>query len=1189
MGRHQTRTKPHLRGQDPRGRTPLAGAALLAALLAACGSGGGGATGGGPTPVTITFQPAGLTVNEGSPAAFQVSATGSSPLSYQWRRGGTAIAGASSATYTLASTTFAADEGATFDVVVSNAAGSVPSSSATLRVVPPIVVSQAPQDTTANEGQAATFSVTATSALPLTYQWRRGLTDIPGATASSLTTAPAVPGDGGAQFSVALSNGRAQASSGPATLTVIVKPRITSDPQSVTVTEGGPAVFTVTATGTPPLSYQWRRGDVALSGETAASLAFPAVTYAAHDGAVLDVVVTNAAGNATSAAATLHVLPVVTVTAPPQDLTVNEGRPATFSVTATSALPLTYRWQVNAVDVAGATASSYTTPSTTALDDGSLFSVRLSNGGAPVTAGPARLTVRAAPRLVTLPRSQNVAEGQTATFTVTAIGAPPLAYQWMRNAVDIPGATATSFTTAPAVVADGGTRYAVRVSTDFASVTSPDAILTVAGTNHPPSPTAPDPTVLFELDSASVQVAHGDPDAGQAHTYAVTLAPAHGTATASATGLVTYTPAAGFRGDDFLDVTVTDDGLPPLSGTVRLHFTVRRALFLTLTANPDPVVNFGTVTYELRVSNQGTAPVANVLLSDAVPSIAIPAATQISGGGTCAGVCTVGSVVSWPAFTLAPGETRTVTLAAALNGGTNGAALHGSAQVSYAGGTITATHDATVRTGAGLAIALAEDHDPVLPGDRVTYTVTVGNDAGAALPVSNLGTVTATIPPGTTFVSASAGGSATNGVVTWNLGQVAAGAAFHLGYTVAVDPALPAATMLVAGAAFEDGATPLARAQAATEVRGAPVALVVTANPEPIAAFGTITYEYRVSNRTSATQANLLLTAVSSAIGIPAATQITGGGTCTNGICAGNVFVTWPAFSLAPGETRTVTMATSLNGGASGTILRTRASAAFPGGVVTQEHDAVVSNPAGLAVALSEDHDPVLPGDRVTYTVTAGNNSGVALPVNNLGTVVASIPPGTTFVSASAGGTAANGIVTWNLGQIAASSAQRFSYTVAVGASVPQGTVLVAEASVGGGGASAVRSQAATEVRAAPLALALAAAPDPVANFGTITYTLTVTNTGALPLANVVLVDVVPATTIPIPAQISAGGTCTNGACGGNVFVTWPGFPLDPGQSATFTLGAQVNGGVRGSLLRDRASVGYPGGVVTRSLDAVVF
>jgi glucose/arabinose dehydrogenase len=82
----------------------------------------------------FTSQPSSVTASAGQPASFSVSATGSSPLSYQWQRNGAAIAAATSAIYTLASTT-AADSGARFRAVVTNAFGTATSSEATLTVL----------------------------------------------------------------------------------------------------------------------------------------------------------------------------------------------------------------------------------------------------------------------------------------------------------------------------------------------------------------------------------------------------------------------------------------------------------------------------------------------------------------------------------------------------------------------------------------------------------------------------------------------------------------------------------------------------------------------------------------------------------------------------------------------------------------------------------------------------------------------------------------------------------------------------------------------------------------------------------------------------------------------------------------------------------------------------------------------
>src|ERR1022692_1649834 len=100
-------------------------------LLASCG-GGVGTPMEASAPV-ITTQPANQTVGAGQTATFSVVATGTPPLSYQWQKGTSAIAGATSTTYTTPPTGLS-DSGSTFRVVVSNSAGTATSDTATLTV-----------------------------------------------------------------------------------------------------------------------------------------------------------------------------------------------------------------------------------------------------------------------------------------------------------------------------------------------------------------------------------------------------------------------------------------------------------------------------------------------------------------------------------------------------------------------------------------------------------------------------------------------------------------------------------------------------------------------------------------------------------------------------------------------------------------------------------------------------------------------------------------------------------------------------------------------------------------------------------------------------------------------------------------------------------------------------------------------
>src|SRR5436305_9824069 len=143
-------------------------------------------------------------------------------------------------------------------------------------------------------------------------------------------------------------------------------PSITTQPANQTVTVGQMATFTVVATGTAPLSYQWQKNTTAISGATSASYTTPATT-SADNSAKFVVVVSNTAGSVTSNAATLTVNSAATapsITTQPASQTVTVGQTATFTVVATGTAPLSYAWRKNGTAISGATAASYTTPAT---------------------------------------------------------------------------------------------------------------------------------------------------------------------------------------------------------------------------------------------------------------------------------------------------------------------------------------------------------------------------------------------------------------------------------------------------------------------------------------------------------------------------------------------------------------------------------------------------------------------------------------------------------------------------------------------------------------------------------------------------------------------------------------------------------------------------------------------------------
>nr|WP_306672428.1 S8 family serine peptidase [Geothrix fuzhouensis] len=544
-------------------------------------------------PPVITAQPQNISVLLGQPATFSVEASGPGPLGYFWFKNGIAVGGNSS-TYTTAPTA-ASDDGGSFTVVVNNAVGSTVSNIATLTVLTAPSIGAQPQSTSVVAGQTATFSVTATGTGPLTYQWRKNSAAISGATSSSYTTPPVTAADNGATFSVVVTNAQGSVPSGEATLTVLTAPSIGTQPQSTSVVAGQTATFSVTATGTGPLTYQWRKNGAGISGATSSSYTTPAVT-AADNGATFSVVVTNAQGSVPSSDATLTVLVAPSIGTQPQSSSVVAGQTATFSVTATGTGPLTYQWRKNSAGISGATSSSYTTPAVTAADNGATFSVVVTNAQGSVPSGDATLTVLVAPSIGTQPQSTSVVAGQTATFSVTATGTGPLTYQWRKNGAGISGATSSSYTTPAVTAADNGATFSVVVTNAQGSVPSGDATLTVLVA----------PSIGTQPQSTSVV-------AGQTATFSVTATGTgpltyqwrkNGAAISGATSSSYTTPAvtAADNGATFSVVVTNAQGSVPSSDAT---LTVLTALVPTVEVQPAALGCFPgeAIAFTARVTN----------------------------------------------------------------------------------------------------------------------------------------------------------------------------------------------------------------------------------------------------------------------------------------------------------------------------------------------------------------------------------------------------------------------------------------------------------------------------------------------------------------------------------------------------------------------------------------------------------
>jgi sugar lactone lactonase YvrE len=137
-----------------------------------------------------------------------------------------------------------------------------------------------PQNAAVLLGGPATFAVTASGTAPLAYQWSRNGVSISGATSATYTTASSLVSDDGSQYAVTVTNGVGATTSANATLSVLQKPSIVTQPAAQAVALGGTATFSVTAAGTAPLTYQWFKNGVAIAGATASSYSVAAAALA---------------------------------------------------------------------------------------------------------------------------------------------------------------------------------------------------------------------------------------------------------------------------------------------------------------------------------------------------------------------------------------------------------------------------------------------------------------------------------------------------------------------------------------------------------------------------------------------------------------------------------------------------------------------------------------------------------------------------------------------------------------------------------------------------------------------------------------------------------------------------------------------------------------------------------------------
>ncbi|MDQ6525010.1 hypothetical protein RB608_15430 [Nocardioides sp. LHD-245] len=714
----------------------------------------------------------------------------------------------------------------------------------------------------------------------------------------------------------------------------------------------------------------------------------------------------------------------------------------------------------------------------------------------------------------------------TATITVTAAIAPGFT-----------GATlSTTATIASPADEPGGAPEGGRSSTaNTVITTSADVRVSVAGvaapfvagdtvawdvvvTNDGPS-TARDLVIVHNAPAGVSGIALSGPGGvtcppGGPCTVAA-IAPGAGNAI---TIRVTGTLAADYADNEISNSvsatsTTTDPDTANNSDTATVSVATSADLAVTTSGPSGTVLAGETISWTVTVSNSGPSDARGVVIADPLPS-SITGVTVTSANSPCAAVpCTLD--------TLAPGAVATLQISGTVAPSYAGATVANTATVSSTTpDSDPANNMATAVTGivrsADLSILKTVDQDPVVPGDDLTYTVTIINDGPSQ---ATAVTVTDTLPPALTSATATSSiGSCdpvTGVILTCTVAALDPDTSMVVTITGTLDPDVDPGT--VTNSATVISATPDPdlsdnTSQVATSTAPADLAVATTANVAEVAPGGAITWTVDVSNAGPGPARAAVLTDQ-----LPAGVDITSvhisQGAC--GAAVAGADLTCTLGIIAPGTTVTLTVVGAVGAAVQGTLVNTAAA-------VSRDESDTSDNADQITIPVTVAADLQLAQSVAAPSVVAGRSTAWTLTVTNAGpapatdVIVTDVLPAE-LTEASADDPRcdlADGVLTCTVGDLAVG--ESFRVTISGTVAPTARAVVVNAASVASSvldvrpGDNAVQARVAVTA-VAPVTVTKVAADDRIAAGDTTTYTIAVTNMGPSTATGVVVVEDLPA------------------------------------------------------------------------------
>ena len=231
---------------------------------------------------------------------------------------------------------------------------------------------------------------------------------------------------------------------------------------------------------------------------------------------------------------------------------------------------LSYQWQFNGTNIAGATNAALTLTNVQFTNAG-VYTVIVTSGASSTTSSTAVLSVGLPPIIRVQPASQAVELNCSATFNVSAIGLNPMSYQWWKNGQPLGGQTNSSLAISSVQVSNFGT-YSVVVTNVLGATVSDLAVLA------PASPPATYPVTVLRFAEGGVRLYAADLTTNDIVAFYDTLTVIAVSSNSAAGGSVSlngswifYAPPKGGDSSDTFTYTVSDGHCGTATGTVTVQ------------------------------------------------------------------------------------------------------------------------------------------------------------------------------------------------------------------------------------------------------------------------------------------------------------------------------------------------------------------------------------------------------------------------------------------------------------------------------------------------------------------------------------------------------------------------------------------------------------------------------------------